>query len=310
MTDKLAIFQLFQSKFPLTIKDGDNSVDVLIWKPTTEEARVGQLYLVDRIAHWENQKEDLLKRVQAFIAEVPDDKAAIIQRILDETLAQRIAENIDLIDSQARLLLEREYLHKLTAKDLESWDPHLNAEAGLHSIKLEKGDDLSRDHVLRLVGKKDEFSAYLDEALVDPISARFREEETKKYGESDLETLRAALMKINKRTLAYAQALQEWSYMMLCKLVRLPNEESPGKRGEANLCLDEGEENFIGNLSDPVMMELMRGLGMVMKLGRTEEIRRLAGDGNFTSSAKSPGNSDSHPQGPVVPPILPTTPTT
>lgn len=303
-----SIFRLFQKFVTVSLDDEKNQLELILWKPNSEEIREGQLYLLDRVSYWETTG-NLKERVTRYIETLPEDKDSLITRILDETIGQKLAENMDLVDQDIKTNLELYHLKFLTARHLEPFSPRSGVDALLSKTISSRGDSLSRADILPLVGKPDQLEEYLDRLLLPDLEKAYRKRERDTYQKQEIDTLRKALIQVSRRTLSLGMAMQDWNYFMLSNLTRMPSKES-GIRGDRVFTAHDKSTlpSHIGQLAPEVLAILSESLGRVVNLGNTKAVREAAADVNFPPTATLPEGSTSQPQEAVEKQTSPSSP--
>jgi hypothetical protein len=308
------IFRLYQKNAIVNLGGkGEDAVKVVMWKPTYEEARQGQMFLFERISFWETEDGKVAERVEAFLATLPEDKDAIITHLLDQTVAQKVGENVDLLDDVARGLIEADILQSFTPEDYQNlFGIRPGVEKEFEAVLRTKSANIRRDDILPYLVRKDTFLERLNGDLTARVEDKFREEERAQYRKSEIEALKRALGTVNRRTIAMGLALQDYNQYMSAVLTRemVKAETEKQVKGELVFSNDKKSGNFIGEAPPEVIDVLTDNLQEIMNMGRANLIREVVDNGNFPNSAPSPNDSTSPHPVVVVPATSPSTPST
>lgn len=306
-TDKL--FKLYQRFEPVTLGDGEDAVEVAMWKPTDEEARRGQMFMLERVGFWETEDSKVAERVESFMTNLPDDKDFIISQILEQTIAQKFSESIDLLDPVAVKSLERDMLSGLSIKDFtDLWGVRAGAEDQFEAVHRTKGKEVVRSDLRPYLLKTDEFDQWMNVELARVVEQVFREQETAVYQKEDITTLKAALGTVNRRTVAMGLGVQDWTRQMCAVMTRELTDDNT--KGALLFSYNAKSPNYIGHVAPEVMEALSTKMNDLFNTSRARVIREVADNGNFPNSAESQSDSTSLPPVVVVPQTSENTPST
>ncbi len=305
-TDKL--FRLYQHCEPVTIGEGAEAVTVNMWKPTDEEARMGQMFMLQRVGFWENEDDKVAERVEQFLANLPEDKAIIISQILEQTIAQKFSENVDLLDPIAIKGLEKDMLVSLELADINTlWEIRPGSEAQLEATLRTKAGNILRADVAQFLVKADEVDVWMNAEVIRKAEEVFREQETEIYMEESFETLKKALGTVNKRTVAMGLAVQDWTRHMCALMTREVAEDNV--KGALIFSDNKKNDNYIGHVAPEVLGALTDKMNELFNTSRARAIREVAADVNFPKPAESASDSISPRPVVVVPQTSEGTPT-
>ena len=147
--DRMKIFRLFQRKEEVVLGEGEEQVRMYLWKPTSEQSNAGQLYLLGRMEYWQGEGKDITSNIESMIGNMSEDELA--NMIVEQTVAQKVAENIDLVSDEVRNDLERGILTGMTAEFLDE----------NYTLKPGGEQELVRDQALAPVPRSEEHTSEL-----------------------------------------------------------------------------------------------------------------------------------------------------
>lgn len=298
-TPKPDVFKLFQRRKEVEILDPDvpdSPVTLSVSKPTSEQLERGTRFLFQRAKFWlEDEESDVARQTEDFLKNFPD-REALIDALLTRTLGERVEAEIDLLDPLARREIDWGFLKTLTPAQMAGfWGVRPGGAEQLEYLLSVKAAGIDRTDLTPIFIKKEDFLATLDRNLRDELHRRHYDRERKTYEGQSLEQIREALSFVNRRTIAYSYAQEEYVRYMIALLTFFP--DAPGEKGSRVFSTEPKDPNYFGHASPDLLRALAPTVLDFLGLGSMMNARKLAEDPNFPVSATSPQGSESLPQG-------------